>query len=491
LSDSKKIKKNYKLLGTENDPVIIAQRLLNLYRQLHIFSAEKKEAYNQMLMEQTPEVKRTLGALPGGVVVQQYLADIEEEAGVDVESFEAEASVEEYETSGGNNHYVHPTAVTVASDPEMVKGIVDAFKEAIVTSEKNRKEDTKELAQTIVALQSKLTQTLLDKKGISTVSYGEGASPQLDEIISGISKAQGELIKEMAQAQTQELSQLISGVLKEIQKMSAQTFISALQAVNGDGLEVFKNNLAGGVSMAPMQQNFQDSRAYHHNDTFSSIENTQTPTFNNLNSYDDIANISPVDLDNQDDAYSFSDTFNEMETSQDEEDNNIKPTETVDTALSEDSYEATSSNEYEWEYVDETEGNVSDEEYEYVDATAVENSDEYEWEYVDETEGNVSDEEYEYVDATAVENSDEYEWEYVDETEGNTSDEGSQIYDEEQYTDPYNPRIDTYQNQQSDNPFAENNGNITFNNNSTDEESISLGDDFGLSLDDDTMALSS
>ena len=491
MSDSKKIKKNYKLLGTENDPVIIAQRLLNLYRQLHIFSAEKKEAYNQMLMEQSPEVKRTLGALPGGVVVQQYLADIEEEAGVDVENFEVEAPIEEYETPVVSNHYVNPSAVTVASDPEMVKGIVDAFKEAIVTSEKNRKEDTKELAQTIVALQSKLTQTLLDKKGISTVTYSEGTSPQLDEIISGISKAQGELIKEMAQAQTQELSQLISGVLKEIQKMSAQTFISALQAVKGDGLDILKNNLVGGVSMAPMQQNFQDSQSYNYNDTFSNIENMQTPTFNNVNSYDDIADISPVDLDNQDEIYSFSDTFNEVETSQYKEDDNANSNETVNTSLSEDNNETATSTEYEWEYVDETEGNVSDDGYEYVDATEMENSDEYEWEYVDETEGNVSDDGYEYVDATEVENSDEYEWEYVDETEGNVSDDGNQIYEAEQHADPYNPQIDTYQNQQPDNPFAENNGNITFNNNSPDDESISLGDDFGLSLDDDTMALSS
>ena len=87
MSEVTKIKKNYKLLGTESDPVIIAQRLLNLYRQLHIFSQEKKEAYNQMLLEQTPEVKRTLGNLPGGIVLQQYIADIEEEAGLEVEDF--------------------------------------------------------------------------------------------------------------------------------------------------------------------------------------------------------------------------------------------------------------------------------------------------------------------------------------------------------------------------------------------------------------------
>jgi hypothetical protein len=77
VDENVKITKNYKLMGTESDPVIIAQRLLNLYRQLHIFSPEKKEAYNKMLLEQTPEVKKVLGTLPGGVVVQQYLYELE------------------------------------------------------------------------------------------------------------------------------------------------------------------------------------------------------------------------------------------------------------------------------------------------------------------------------------------------------------------------------------------------------------------------------
>lgn len=207
MSEVTKIKKNYKLLGTESDPVIIAQRLLNLYRQLHIFSQEKKEAYNQMLLEQTPEVKRMLGNLPGGVVLQQYLADIEEEYGLEVEDFsiyhgaDKENVQEEIPLKTHKSTPVAP-AVTIASDPNMVQGIVEAFKEAMITSEKNRKEDTKELAQTIVALQSKLTQTILDKNSGNVVNTAAPQPANLDEIISSISKAQGELIKEVAQVQT-------------------------------------------------------------------------------------------------------------------------------------------------------------------------------------------------------------------------------------------------------------------------------------------------
>ena len=249
-------------MGTESDPVIIAQRLLNLYRQLHIFSPEKKAAYNQMLMEQTPEVKRTLGTLPGGIVVQQYLSDIEEEAGVTVESFDNEVKTATSDVnflgeSGGYRNTGQPAAtVSVASSPEMIKEIANVFKEAMVASEKNRKEDTKELAQTIVALQSKMAQTMMSKPIVT--SSGEivsGYNPsQLEDAVVNITKAQSELIKELAHTQTQELSQLISNVLKEIQQMSTQSLIDAVQTVHRENIDFFKNQIFSSVSKVPMSE---------------------------------------------------------------------------------------------------------------------------------------------------------------------------------------------------------------------------------------------
>ena len=47
-ADSRKLyKKNH---GDGEDPIIIAQRFLNIFRQLHIFSTERKEAFNLSLI---------------------------------------------------------------------------------------------------------------------------------------------------------------------------------------------------------------------------------------------------------------------------------------------------------------------------------------------------------------------------------------------------------------------------------------------------------
>ena len=78
----KTTKKNYNKIGTEDDPVIIAQRFLNIFRQLHIFTAERKDAFNRMILEQPAEIRGMFGSLPGGAVLQQYVDELEEKNGI-------------------------------------------------------------------------------------------------------------------------------------------------------------------------------------------------------------------------------------------------------------------------------------------------------------------------------------------------------------------------------------------------------------------------
>ena len=76
----------------EEDPVIIAQRFLNIFRQLHIFSAEKKEAFNQMLLELPPYIRGLFGSLPGGGILQEYVDDLAEKQGIEVGSHTSAAA---------------------------------------------------------------------------------------------------------------------------------------------------------------------------------------------------------------------------------------------------------------------------------------------------------------------------------------------------------------------------------------------------------------
>ena len=65
----------------EEDPRVIAQRLLNIFRQLHIITQKKRDEFNQHIKEQPYAVKKALASLPGGGVLLEYLNELEIESG--------------------------------------------------------------------------------------------------------------------------------------------------------------------------------------------------------------------------------------------------------------------------------------------------------------------------------------------------------------------------------------------------------------------------
>ena len=67
----------------EEDPVVVAQRFLNIYRQIHIFNAEKKAAFNKMLLALSPQIRGMFGQLPGGAMLQDYVDELAEKEGIE------------------------------------------------------------------------------------------------------------------------------------------------------------------------------------------------------------------------------------------------------------------------------------------------------------------------------------------------------------------------------------------------------------------------
>lgn len=68
--------------GGDEDPIIAAQRFLNIFRQLHIFTPAKRKEFDELLLNQSPAVKGTFASLPGGSVLQEYVNNLEQNAGM-------------------------------------------------------------------------------------------------------------------------------------------------------------------------------------------------------------------------------------------------------------------------------------------------------------------------------------------------------------------------------------------------------------------------
>ena len=79
----------------EEDPFTVAQRYLNIYRQIHIFSPERKASFDKMILELSPEIRNIFSRLPGGAMLQDYVDDLAEKNGLSV-SRTPNLSYEEY-----------------------------------------------------------------------------------------------------------------------------------------------------------------------------------------------------------------------------------------------------------------------------------------------------------------------------------------------------------------------------------------------------------
>ena len=207
-ADSRKLyKKNH---GDGEDPIIIAQRFLNIFRQLHIFSTERKEAFNKMILEQPPEIRGMFGSLPGGSVLQEYVDELEQSAGVARDhsgEFQtasatpelndeisrakilatalAEAQIQANAKLQNSIPQAQPQPAAAAPQPaaptyagpakivadaSFAKEIAVAFSQALKFSEERSQTGNKQLAAAVIASQEKMAKIFAEKSSNSELT---------------------------------------------------------------------------------------------------------------------------------------------------------------------------------------------------------------------------------------------------------------------------------------------------------------------------------
>ncbi len=108
---------NYLIDDTENtnkedeeDPILVAQRYLNIFHQIHIFNATRKAEFDQSLLAMPEKIKELMAAIPGGRVLLEHIKEIEETRGINSGSTsELIAQNIEEEKKSIDNVKQHPT----------------------------------------------------------------------------------------------------------------------------------------------------------------------------------------------------------------------------------------------------------------------------------------------------------------------------------------------------------------------------------------------
>ena len=471
----------------EEDPRLVAQRLLNIFRQLHIFTTHKRKEFNDDLLKQPLQVKKALAALPGGSLVLEYLNELEEKAGVKTDISLLKSSKENIQkeiqsVEEGHDEIAqvkilakalseaqgHPSNLAPDDVKKISQDLYDKF-ESLKRELENRIDSVKvisadgktatlssdnadivkaisDAAHNIIQQQDKLSQikqdffskfsdwassnqnllqTVASKTNVqkSSKNTADAVAPfsafDFENFITQITEKQTEMFKEFSKQQADNLSNVLSSVLKENNSASIKVIEKALQSFQEESSRLLK-----------IQENFNNSIAP------SNSDNRKNPDHSQMSVSDDLKIANNLHLDNADSKIrskkkdkknkkknipepniSFSDV-----SAPDMTDDHALDAAKKETFPNEDSLSAPDNSnddsEYVWEYVDDNGDASADDDGDYI------------WEYVDDDNlddvENIDAKNGEYIseDAEALDaENGEYVWEYVDENGNPVTDE--------------------------------------------------------------------
>lgn len=270
----------------EEDPILVAQRFLNIFKQLHIFNQTRKDEFDKMILNLSPNVRGMFASLPGGSLLQEYVDELENKSGNirdklqdTTDSILKSATQAAPAASQINKSFLTAEAPVAATQidanfaKEMAKALKDAgigggqssnnvelFEKALRINDEGRRRDTETITKAITESQVKMAQMFVQHNTLNNNSSSNNNAnniqintgiPNVDQLVGGIVKAQAELFSDMAKTQTKELTTIISVALKESHQLSTKTIVDAISAFQKENLKVLQQLKYGNFNSVP------------------------------------------------------------------------------------------------------------------------------------------------------------------------------------------------------------------------------------------------
>lgn len=227
------------LRNGEEDPVVAAQRYLNIYRQMHIFSAERKEAFDKMLLEMPENARSTLSNLPGGLILQDYISELMEKNNITeekktsyapiLETAKTQAKIQNQIAEQSNIQYIQAANSTVSLSEDFVKQFSEAINNILQKQSELNKESVEKIGQGLSKNQLAIAQYINQNKEIQLKAI-EDLTKTLTE-----NESQIQALKELTQVLLQSQQRNISADANENQLGNStilKQLIETQQAIN-------------------------------------------------------------------------------------------------------------------------------------------------------------------------------------------------------------------------------------------------------------------
>ena len=381
----------------DEEPILVAQRYLNIYRQMHIFNTERQKAFDEQLLELSPEIRILLSTLPGGGLLLEHIEEVEQEKGlVSAPTIKKNVPIRKKESSDLQSHAIvneHHSGGMI--DASFANDLSSSITMALQETEKRYKEDmqtlTASLTHSIMESQVAMANMMRD---IFIASRGLTANSDVNQVFNSIppinittypnlsQQAQVNTAPAPKQEQDTKPQQQAPVNTAPAQKPQQQAPVNIApapkpqQQAHVNVAPAPKQEQQAPVNVAPAQKPQQASKPMQSNSSYTdeldkirfALQNEKTSEPISLDDFDDL----PISLDEIEPSL----PDNVQKDISSAQKNNNK-----EVSVSADLHTDAQDEEWEWEYVD---GDENSEEWEWEYVEGDENSEEWEWEYVEE-----------------------------------------------------------------------------------------------------------
>ena len=339
----------------EENPILIAQRYLNIFRQIHIFNKKRQDQFDDSLIEMSPDIRILLSTLPGGSLLLEHIAELEEKRGIIPNTL---LDAEIAETKKATKEEKVFSSLKTNSKNSDNGALPGNLVKVLQQNEEKHAKDLQALTNAFLKSQENMADILRQALNIKTPEEKEQSQDTLAKESEKTSAKENKKTKENKEEKESKEAKEVKDTPETKEQNDSAEETSKPETTSK--ILSFTKKLFSGHKSESEESEKQD---------ISSLIDTTPVSLDEIESEPvslDVPDSEPVSLD-------ISTPETKAEEKSDEQSSN----------------EQSSDEDWEWEYVDEDENApAEDDEWEYVEETdnAPSDDDDDEWEYVEDEE---------------------------------------------------------------------------------------------------------
>ncbi len=208
----------------EELPVLTAQRFLNIFRQIHIFSDKKQKEFDEELRKLPSEVIMAMRGLPGAKLLLEHLDELKGISSVNDAISSATAASREAEEEIENAHQnirmpffqQQPVMQPMPVDNNFAEALSSSLSGAIERIENKRSAEIKSMLASVLTTQKAILDaqrnTLAPAVAPTSVSVDTG---QIAQVLKDVIENQSKMFSDMIDTQTKTISNIVATSIKE------------------------------------------------------------------------------------------------------------------------------------------------------------------------------------------------------------------------------------------------------------------------------------